>query len=118
MNELSTQLAFWGVTVHLFVDWFLQNHWMATNKSSLNHPAAWVHSGLHFVGLLLVFPIQYAALIAIIHLIIDTRVPLAAWRVIFKQTREGDVALHVAIWGDQVAHWVVICIVALWVARL
>jgi len=109
----ATVTAFWGVTIHLIVDWLLQNHWMATYKASLKHPAAWVHAGMHTIALLLVFPPLYALAIGVIHLLIDTRVPLATWRVIYRQTREGEVALHVAIWGDQVVHWAVICIAAL-----
>lgn len=108
-----TVTAFWGVTIHLIVDWLLQNHWMAANKANPAHPAGYVHSGLHAVALALVFPAPYAIAIGVIHFLIDTRVPLAAWRVIFRQTREGEIALHVAIWGDQVTHWAVICVAAL-----
>lgn len=113
MNDEATRLAFWGVTIHLIVDWLLQNDWMARYKSSLKHRAAWVHWGLHYIGLMLVFPVKWALLISIIHLLIDTRVPLIWWRKTYRQTVTGDIALHVAIWGDQVAHWAVICIVAL-----
>lgn len=109
----ATVTAFWGVTIHLIVDWLLQNHWMATYKASLKHSAAWVHAGMHTIALLLVFPPVYALAIGVVHLLIDTRVPLAWWRKTYRQTREGEVALHVAIWGDQVAHWAVICAAAL-----
>lgn len=112
MSE-ATVIAFWGVTIHLIVDWLLQNHWMATYKASLRHPAAWVHAGLHTLALLLIFPPLYALAIGIIHLLIDTRVPLMWWRKTYRQTQTGDVALHVAIWGDQVVHWAVICGAAL-----
>ena len=53
--------------IHLFCDWFLQNEWQANNKASLNHPAAWVHSGIHAVGLCLVFSWWVALLIGITH---------------------------------------------------
>jgi hypothetical protein len=99
------------------IDWLGQNHWMATYKSSLLHPASWVHSGLHFLGLLLVFPWWMAGIIAIIHLLIDTRVPLKWWRGFFRQTTEGDIALHVALWGDQVLHIFVIALAALAIGR-
>lgn len=117
MNAESTTLAFWGVTIHLIVDWLLQNDWMAVNKSNLKHFAAWVHSGLHMIALALIFPYPYNVLIAVIHLLIDTRKPLIWWRSVFRQTRKGDVALHVAIWSDQVVHWMVICLAALWISR-
>lgn len=106
----------WGVVIHLICDWLLQNHWMAENKSGLRHPSAYVHSSIHFVGLLLVFPPLAALVVAVIHLLIDTRAPLAWWRKFFRQTTEGPVALHVAIWGDQVAHILVLAVAALVVA--
>lgn len=118
MNPLSTQLAFWGVTVHLVIDWLFQNEWMAVNKANLRHPAGWVHAGLHFVGLTFVFPVQWALFIAAIHLLVDTRKPLIWWRKTYRQTVAGAAALHVAMWGDQVVHWAVICLVALWVGRV
>lgn len=106
-------LLLWGIVIHLFCDWILQNHWMAQNKSNLLHPASYVHSGIHLVGLLLIFPWYAALAIALSHLLIDTRKPLLWWRVFFRQTQTGDVALHVALWSDQVAHIVVIAIAAL-----
>lgn len=118
INDLATRLLLWGIAVHLFADWLLQNHYMATYKSSLKHPASWLHSGIHLAGLLLIFPWWMAVLIAITHLLIDTRVPLVWWRKFYRQTRTGDVALHVALWGDQVAHITVLAIAALVIGRL
>lgn len=127
-----TKLLVWGMVIHWFFDWIMQNHWMAENKSRfvplprkypappgqgpsllVPHPAAWVHSGIHLLGLLVVFPPLPAIIIAITHLLIDTRVPLQWWRRFYRQTTGGPVALHVAIWGDQVAHITVIAIAAL-----
>lgn len=108
-----TDLIVYGVLVHLVCDWFLQNDWMARNKANLTHPAAWVHGGIHFVGMLLIFAPFWAISIAILHMLIDTRVPLVWWRRVYHQTTTGDVALHVAIWEDQVAHVVVVAIAAL-----
>src|SRR5580765_2976094 len=108
----ATSLLLWGIVLHLFIDWILQNDWQAQNKSDILHPAAYVHSGLHLLGLLLVFPAWMAGIIAIIHLLIDTRVPLQFWRKIYRQTTTGDVALHVAMWGDQVLHISVLAVAA------
>jgi hypothetical protein len=90
---------------------------MANNKMSLKHPAAYVHSGIHLLFLLLIFPWWMASAIAVSHLLIDTRIPLAWWRKFYRQTTEGPVALHVAIWGDQVLHVFVIAIAAFIVGR-
>jgi len=118
ISDLATKLLIWGIVIHLFADWILQNDWMARYKSSLKHPASWIHSGIHFLGLLLIFPIWMAVIIAVIHLLIDTRVPLQWWRKVYRQTREGDVALHVAMWGDQVSHIVVIALAAFVIGRI
>lgn len=109
----ATSLLLWGIVIHLFCDWLLQNDWQARNKASLKHLAAWVHSGIHLIGLLLIFPPLAAIVIAFTHLIIDTRLPLIAWRNIFRQTRTGLAALHVAMWSDQVAHITVLAVAAL-----
>jgi hypothetical protein len=58
-----------------------------------------------------------ALLLALSHLLIDTRVPLAWWRRIFRQTTTGEAALHVAMWSDQVAHISMLAIAALIVGR-
>ena len=114
----ATSLLIWGIVIHLFCDWLLQNHAMAQNKSNLRHPLAYVHSGIHLLGLLLIFPVWAAILISVLHLLIDTRVPLTWWRNFYRQTRTGDVALHVAMWSDQVAHITVLAIFALIVGGL
>lgn len=110
----STDLLVWGVVAHLAADWLLQNDWQATNKIDLCHPAAWIHSGIHLLALLLVFPAGWACGIATTHLLIDTRRPLQWWRRVYRQTTDPDnpASLHVAIWGDQVLHVAVIAIVA------
>lgn len=123
INSYSTSLLIWGVAVHFFCDWILQNAWMADNKSSLLHPAAYVHSGIHLIGLLLLrlllpFPWWVALIIALTHLLIDTRVPLVWWRKFYRQTTEGPVAIDVAIWSDQAAHITVLAVAALLVAGL
>lgn len=113
-----SDLIILGIVIHLVCDWLLQNHWMATNKANLRHPAGYVHAGIHTLGLLLVFPPAWALAIGIIHLLVDTRVPLIWWRRVFRQTTEGPYAVPVAIWGDQVVHITVITIVAYLITRL
>jgi len=114
----ATSLLLWGITIHLIADWLLQNDWMANHKASLKHPASWIHSAIHLVGLLLIFPPLAAVIIAATHLLIDTRLPLVGWRNIFRQTRSGPMAPHVAIWGDQVAHITALAVAALVVGGL
>jgi hypothetical protein len=95
---------------HLVADWLLQNEWMSNNKTSLRHPASWVHSGIHFLCLLLVMPWAFAMLVALIHLLVDTRVPLAWWRRIYRQTSDPQNPAFVsfAMWQDQVVHILVL----------
>ena len=132
-NGIASHFLIWGIVAHLVADWMLQNHWMATYKTSLKHPAAWVHSGIHLVFALLVFPWWGAAIIFVTHLLIDTRTPLIWWGNLIKQTGfppigSGDypdrgevaqtsVALSVAFWRDQVAHIIVIAIVSILASR-
>jgi len=102
-----------GVLAHLTGDWILQNDWMARNKHSLRHPAAWVHSGIQAVLLALTLGWQAGLVLGAIHLIVDTRRPMRWWQHVFRQTTTGEAAMHVAIWEDQVIH--IVCIGA-WVA--
>jgi len=118
ISDTSTKLLLWGIVIHLFCDWLLQNHAISQNKSNLLHPASWIHSGIHLIGIWLIFPTWMAVLIALSHLLIDTRVPLQWWRKFYRQTTEGDIALHVSIWSDQVLHIVVLAIAALVVGGL
>ncbi len=100
-----------GLMAHLIADWLLQNHWMATNKSKLFHPAGIVHAGIHTILLMFVFPPHWAVLLGVLHYLIDLRFLLVWWRKIYRQTATGEAALHVAIWQDQVVH-----IMLIWIA--
>jgi hypothetical protein len=100
----AVELVVWGSVVHLVVDWLLQNEWMADNKTSLRHPSAYVHAGLHGGALLLVFPPLAALALAVVHLLIDTRKPLEWWASVFAQTTEGPVGVTLMIWRDQALH--------------
>ena len=106
MNK--TDYLIWGVFWHLMADWILQNEWMALNKGSLRHPAAWVHGGIHALLMLLVFPWWAALIIGISHMVIDTRAIAMRWQSLFGQTTSGPFALPVALWLDQVLHVAII----------
>jgi hypothetical protein len=112
---MTTNLLLWGLVAHLFDDWFLQNDWMAKYKTSLRHPAAWVHSGIHLIALLFVFPPVVALALAVSHLLIDTRVPLAWWRRFYRQTSDpaNPVFVPFAMWQDQAAHILCLAVAAL-----
>jgi hypothetical protein len=141
----ASDLLIWGVVLHLIADWPLQNDWIANNKAKrwsaglfwwLRHPAAYVHAGIHGALLALVFG-WVAAPLALTHLVIDTRWPVAKWSQLVKQTqpkapvwaerlgvdgryrlqsgggRGGplvDVGMEVRFWTDQVFH--IACIAA------
>lgn len=100
----------WGVVAHLVADWLLQNEWMALHKTTLRHPAAWVHSGTHLLCFLPVFGWRGAALLALSHVLIDTRKPLMWWRRLIGQTNDPANSAFVpfAMLQDQAAH--VLCI--------
>ena len=112
----ASQYLVWAIVAHLVADWLLQNDWMARNKASLAHPAAWVHGAIHFVAMLRIFPVHVAASIAVLHMLIDTRLPLRLWQQAFRQTTDGPYAIPVAIWVDQVLHIVILALAALSVA--
>src|SRR5690349_1322319 len=112
MQEATIQLV-WGIMVHLIADWLFQNNWMAIHKIDLRHPAAWVHSGIHVVGLCLVFAWPVALLIGVTHLLIDTRKPLLWWMRVIKQIPKDTRFPIVEIWLDQVMHIAVLAVVVL-----
>lgn len=93
-----------AIVLHLIADWIFQNDWMARNKSSLLHPAAWVHGLIHLIAMILLFHPLIAIAIAIVHMLIDIRKPLSWWSKVYRQTTEGEYSIHVSIWLDQVFH--------------
>jgi hypothetical protein len=105
-----TDLLVWGVVAHIVADWFLQNEWMAVNKTKFGHPAGSVHAVIHYAAFLFVFSPFVAFLIAVSHYAIDLRAPLVWWRKTIKQTTDpqNPVTIHIAFWQDQCAH--VLCI--------
>jgi hypothetical protein len=101
-----------GFVANLIADWLLQNDWMAKNKVSLRHPAAWTHAAIHAVALALALGWQAGLFLALIHMFVDTRRPAIWWRGVIKQTTEGPIALILKVVVDQVLHLVPI---AIWV---
>jgi hypothetical protein len=100
-----------ALVAHLVADWLLQNDWMARNKTSLLHPAAWVHAGIHGVWLGFILGWRGGLILGVLHMLVDTRVPQRWWGRVFGQTTTGPLGDHVMIWGDQVIH---IGLIALW----
>lgn len=102
-----------GFIAHLIADWLLQNDWMSKNKTSLRHPAAWIHATI-YAGLLgLALGWQAGLALGALHILVDTRVPLRWWQDVFRQTREGPMAATLRVWADQVIH---IATIAAWIA--
>ena len=101
-----------GFLAHLVADWLLQNDWMATNKFNLRHPATWVHALIHAILLGIALGWLGGLVLTIVHILIDTRVPLNWWRGFFQQTSDGPYAVVTAVWADQVLHLLAI---GLWV---
>jgi hypothetical protein len=118
VDDLSaTELLVWGAILHLFVDWLLQNEWMADHKLDLRHPAGYVHASLHLIALAIIFPLGAALALAVAHLLIDTRRPLGWWSQVCSQPQDlGPIAISVHIWRDQTLHLTTIAIAALIVA--
>jgi hypothetical protein len=102
----------WGLVAHLVADWLLQNEWMAVNKAKVGHPAGFVHAAVHAVALGLVFGPIVGVVLGVVHYVVDLRTLLAEWGQLLRQTREGPMAVHVAIWRDQVVHVVCVLIAA------
>jgi len=108
--QSATDLLVWAIVAHLIADWLFQNDWMALNKTSLRHPASWVHSGLHVIALLFVLPWHLALVAGALHLLIDTRIPLNWWMHTVKQVKPASQGLIVEIWVDQVMHITVLAL--------
>jgi uncharacterized membrane protein len=114
MLPLATDVLIWAVVIHLVVDWFLQTEWMATNKTNLKHPAAYVHSGLHTLGMLLIFPWWLALGVGFTHLLIDTRKPVTWWIEAIKQMPPTTpIYSQVEMWLDQIMHVLMLVIAVL-----
>ncbi len=88
--QLATTILVWAIIAHAIADWLLQNEWMAKNKTSLRHPAGYVHGLIYMICLMGVYPFWAALIVSITHILIDTRKPLQWWRRIFKRTPNAE----------------------------
>ena len=101
-----------GLIANLVADWLLQNDWMAKHKVDIRHPAAWTHAAIHAVLLSLALGWQAGLVLALTHMLVDTRGPATWWHKVFRQTTEGPYALVVKVGVDQVLH---VAAIAIWV---
>jgi hypothetical protein len=102
-----------GLIAHLVADWILQNDWMARNKTKLWHPAAWSHAAVHALCLGLALGWPGGLVLGIVHLLVDSRVPVSWWIRHFKKCGQAPEVGTIAIALDQTVH--IVCI-AVWVA--
>lgn len=102
-----------GLVAHLVADWVLQNDWMARHKSDLGHPAAYVHAGIHAACLAVALGPLGGAVLGVVHLLVDSRAPVAWWMRVYKRCERSPEAPQIALWLDQALH--LICLAA-WVA--
>ena len=102
-----------GLIANLIADWILQNDWMAKSKTNLRHPAAWMHGATHALLLSLALGWQGGLVLALFHVLVDTRGPANWWGRVFRQTTEGTIGLVVKMAVDQVLH---ISAIAAWIA--
>jgi hypothetical protein len=90
--------------LHLIADWLLQNEWMSVNKVRLFHPAAWVHGSIHGVLLSLVFGWTGGITLGVLHILVDTRLPVRWWIRNFKKCEQSRDLPILLIGCDQVLH--------------
>ncbi|MGA2505456.1 MAG: DUF3307 domain-containing protein, partial [Anaerolineales bacterium] len=98
-------------------DWLLQNEWMAKNKTSLRHPAGYVHGLIYMICLMGVYPFWAALIVSITHILIDTRKPLQWWRRIFKRTPNAEEGSQISLGEDQALHLVILAVMAIIVSK-
>lgn len=101
-----------ALVAHLVADWLFQNDWMAHHKASLSHPAAWAHGAIQALALTWALGWQAGLALGLVHMLIDTRVPLRWWTAAFKKSGAAPDASSIAMWTDQALH---VATIALWI---
>lgn len=101
-----------ALVAHLVADWLFQNDWMAHHKTSLGHPAAWVHGAIQALALSWALSWPAGLALGLAHVLIDTRVPLRWWIDVFKKSAKAPDASSISLWTDQALH---IATIALWI---
>lgn len=125
-------LTIFGIVLHLIADFPLQSGWMANKKVKVFHPAGYIHATIQGLCLAVIF--GWAAIpLAVVHLLIDFRKPVAWWSRLMRQTQPAnriyfqrwnavtpteeiplyDMGNEVRIWTDQVFHITCVAIAAL-----
>jgi hypothetical protein len=102
-----------GLIAHLVADWMLQTDWMARHKTSLRHPAAWTHAAIHAACLAIALGWVAGLVLGLVHILIDTRVPVDFWMRRVKRCPPGSQAEWIALGLDQTLH---ILSIAAWLA--
>ena len=102
-----------ALMLHLIADWLLQNEWMAVKKVRLTHPAAWIHGSIHAVLLGCVLGWVAGLVLGILHIVVDTRVPIRWWIRVFKKCESSPDLPILLVGCDQVLH---IACIAGWIA--
>ena len=102
-----------ALMLHFVGDWLLQNQWMAVNKVSLTHPASWIHGAIHGILLGLILGPLAGLVLALLHMLVDTRRPIRFWIRAFKRCESSPELPQILIWCDQVLH---IGCIAAWIA--
>ncbi len=93
-----------GLIAHLVADWLLQNEWMVLNKGNLRHPAGWVHASVHGILLGLALGWIGGVVLAVVHLLLDTGVPLNWWIRVFKRCQAAPQLALIRLFTDQAIH--------------
>src|SRR5689334_4339167 len=90
--------------LHLIAVWLLQNEWMSVNKVHLSHQAVWVHAGIPGILLGLLLGWAGGITLGVLHILIDSRVPVRWWIKTFKKCEKSPDLPILLIGTDQVLH--------------
>lgn len=103
---MQTELFISLCVAHLLGDFVFANHEMAVNKHNPRTVYFYLHGFIHFILCYLFSGGNYtiAAIVALTHMIIDTRLIVNFWQDLLKQTKDGDIGIIVKMALDQTLH--------------